>query len=191
MERLSMRQSDRWAKAETITVDVKLSSESDTHSIYGTIYIKPEGKSQRYASHGECTVRLQDRFLGYWRTIESIDNQAYGALGHPATDPYGSFLIVRSPRLEPGQYRITAQHKESGAEYGREFQVKDDFSTGDWSARITVNEGSSLPPTFSQTRPGRGIAIPGVKRWPLEYPGGYSGTRTRSQSGYTNRTARV
>ena len=189
MERLKMRQASSWSSAETITIDVSLSSEPDTHSIYGTIYIKPEGKSQRYANHGECIVRLQDRFLGGWRTIESIDNQAYGALGHPATDPYGSFLILRSPRLDPGQYRITAQHKESGAEYGREFSVNDDFSTSSWSARVTVNEGDPMPPTFSQPRLGRGVALPRIIRWPLKHPGGYSGARLRERAGYTNRRA--
>lgn len=197
MERLSMRQNTLWASSGTIIVDVNLSSEPDSHSIYGRVDVYPLGyPPSRKAEAGECIVRLQDRYLGWWRTIEERDTIAWGPVSNPPHDYLGNFLITRSPRLDPGRYRITAQHKQSGAEYAKEFTVNPDYSIGNWSARVKVREGELLSPTFRQfesgpARPEPGIAFPEIRLWPLKNQSGYSGAGPREKSGYTSRSTRV
>ena len=190
----SMRQTT-YTSTPTIIIDVSLSTEPDSHAFYGRVDVYPLGHPpSRYAHAGECIIRLQDRFLGAWRTIEQRDSLPWGPVAPPPNDYLGNHFMIRTPRLNPGLYRITAQHKESGAEYGREFTVNSDFSVSGWSSRIKINEGSKMPPTFRQFkhdpgRPARGLAIPETRVWPITGKPGMPGVRiaVRQHGGYVSR----
>lgn len=145
-----------WIGATTsMAINVKVSQDVDGHQFGVTVQISPEGKSTRFASAGEVMVRLQDispfyvrpvsgSEEGKWRTIEQSLTGAYS----PQT-PATAF-ILRQPRLDPGNYRITAQHMESQAEVGREFIVASSFLVGVFGPQYLVHAGSDMPADFQQ-----------------------------------------
>lgn len=140
------------SNAPTITVRVRLSQTPNvtSHVFTGQARIQTDFSS-RYANAGEVIVRLQDRggiTAGGWRTIEQAN-----------TETGGNYQISRSPRLDPGRYRITAQHKASGAEYGVELEVNSNFGVSYTTGIGVVHEGSEMESTFRQGRPHGGLAI--------------------------------
>jgi len=125
-----------------MTIDVRVSQEPDYHEFAFGISIQPQGKTKRYAYENEVIVRLQDRHLTTWRTIE----QEYTGFNGLAT-------IRRIPRLNVGDYRLTAQHLDSDAEVAREFSILSDFTFGTLGAQYVVREGTEMPASFEQAQP--------------------------------------
>lgn len=142
--RVQMRQDNYISHDTAMIVDVKVATaaEPEGHRLICTCYIRRVGAPSwdyRLAKLDEAELRLQDRHLTIWRTIQQNK-----------TNPDGVAIVINRPLLNPGDYRLTVQHIASKAEYGREFKIRDDLSFGDWGARYQVNAGEEMPPEFQQ-----------------------------------------
>jgi len=146
-----------------LQVDVQVLQETDAHVFLFKVKIAPEGKPVRDANLGgrECICMVRDR------------DQNLKILYSSDTGIYGNFVVNCYPRLTAGHYVASAYHKESGAEYGFDFDIlADGGPVRNWSARRQIFAGKEMPRDYaqelrmSQGRPTpRGFTIPEPRQW--------------------------
>jgi len=142
-----------------ITVRVHQAGGVEGFILRGTVRIRVMAGgavvADRLAEANECRVRLQAKAaFGTTQTHEQT-----------ITGSSGRYELARSPgaaRLSPGDYRISAQHVESDAEWALNVRLG---ASGIWStlgAPVEVKRGRDMPATFNQSnvRPVGGFAFP-------------------------------